>query len=209
MSLTNAYLTEAEARDWAMRNETKPTDILEEVVNSASRLIDRHCGRHFYQVTATARIFDSEDGYCIHFGPFNDLVSVTTVKTDDNEDGTYETTRSATTYQLHPVGASTMGPAVWPYTSLHMLGGQTLPWLSTTGRRGLVEITGTWGWPAVPPEVKQACKLIASEMLKMQEAPLGVAGGDFSGVSFVRNQLPPRARDLLAPFRHPLNMGIA
>lgn len=209
MTITNGYLTEAEARDYVGAVDARNPEFLEDVVTAASRLIDRHCGRHFYQVTATARVFDSADGYTVQFGPFNDLASVTSVKTDDNEDGTFETTRSATTYQLHPVNASTAAPAVWPYTSLVMLSGNTLPTGSWTGRRGLVEITGTWGWSAVPPEVKQAARLIVAEIAKMKDAPLGTFAGPMDTANFVRNQMPPRARDLLAPFRHPLNFGLA
>lgn len=208
MSITNGYLTIDEATEYVGRSDVRDPADLEDVVTAASRLIDRHCGRHFYQVAATARIFDSDDSYCVNFGPFNDLVSLTSVKTDDNEDGVYETTRSATTYQLHPVGASTMAPAVWPYTSLRMLGGQTLPYLSTTGRRGLIEITGTWGWPAVPPEVKQACRIIVAEVNKLRDAPLGSYSGPMDTASFVRNNFPPRARDLLSPFRQTMNIGV-
>lgn len=210
MTITNGYLTIDEAVEYVGQSDVRDTAMLEDVVTAASRLIDRHCDRHFYQATATARIFDSPDGYSLTFGPFNDLVSVTSVKTDDNEDGSYETTRSATTYQLHPVGATTRGPAAWPYTSLHMLGGATLPTPTITGRVGLIEITGTWGWPtAPPPEVKQACRLIVAEMAKLKDAPLGIAGGDVMGVAYVGRRLPARAVDLLAPFRHPLNFGLA
>jgi hypothetical protein len=210
LSITNGYLTAEEAREYVGQNDSRAIEILEDVVTASSRLVDRHCGRHFYQVTATARIFDSADGYSLTFGPFNDLVSVTTVKTDDNEDGSYETTRSASTYQLHPVGATTKAPAAWPYTSLHMLGGASLPVIGTTGRHGLIEITGTWGWPtAVPPEVKAATRIIVAEVFKLKDAPLGVAGFGEMGVSYVGRRMPARALDLLAPFRHPLNFGMA
>lgn len=212
MSITNGYLTEEEARTYIGRNDAKDPALLEDIVTAASRLIDRHCGRHFFQQTATARIFDSPDGYCVTFGPFNDLVSVTTLKTDADGSGSYETTVSSSDYQLLPVGATTMGPVAQPYTSLRMLGSATLPtpWEFSSGRHGLIEITGTWGWPtAVPTEVKAACRIIVAEVAKLQDAPLGIAGGDAMGVAYVGRRLPARAVDLLAPFRHPLNMGLA
>lgn len=211
MAVTNGYLTEEEARAYVGRNDSKDPALLEDIVTAASRLIDRHCGRHFYQQAATARIFDSRDRHCVEFGPFNDLVSVTTLKYDSTGDGTYDTTVSASNYQLHPVGATTKGPQAEPYTSVVILNGLDFPVPSefSTGRVGLIEVTGTWGWPSVPLEVKQAARIIVAEVAKLQDAPLGTYAGPMDSVAYVRNNLPPRARDLLAPFRHPLNFGLA
>lgn len=212
MTITNGYLTTEEARTYVGLNQSANTeDVLDDVVTSVSRLIDRHTGRHFYQQTATARTFDTEDGYCVKFGPFNDLVSVTTVKVDANEDGAFETTLSGSAFQLLNLQGKVppSAPVQWPSEQLVMLGGQTLPYLSTTGRRGLIEITGTWGWPAVPAEVKQACRIIVAEVFKLKEAPLGVAGFNEFGSLRVGSRLPARAVDLLAPYRHPLNFGIS
>lgn len=206
MTITNGYLTIDEAVEYVGQVDTRDKAELEDIVTAASRLIDRHCGRHFYQQSATARKFDTIDGSCVWFGPFNDLYSVTSVKSDDNEDGTFETTHSASTYQLHPVNQT--APAVWPYTSLHMLSGASLPTPGATGRIGLIEVTGTWGWAAVPPEVKSACRIIVAELAKLKDAPLGAAGFGEMGVSYVSRRLPARAVDLLAPFLHPQNFGL-
>jgi hypothetical protein len=76
-------------------------------------------------------------------------------------------------------------------------------------RQNTVEITGVWGWPAVPFEVKQACRIMVAEIAKMQESPLGVAGFGEYGVMRVGKSLPPRAMDFLAPYRHAQGFGIA
>lgn len=211
MTITNGYLTTSELVDYVGRNEARDTAELEDVITSASRLIDRHCGRHFWQAAATTRKFDSPDGYNVQFGPFNDLVSASAVAYDANDDGTYETTVTATEYQLLPADAATRGPVAEPYTALRLLtlsaAFQTAP--APSGRTGLISITGTWGWPAVPPEVKQACRILAAELYKMADSPMGTIGMAEFGVVRVSSTLPPRARQLLQPFRHPLNFGAA
>lgn len=210
MAITNGYLTTTEAREYIGANESTDTEgLLDDVVTSVSRMIDRYCGRHFYQVAAGTRVFDSHDGYCVTFGPFNDLSAITTLKYDDNDDGTYEVTVSASNYQLLPVNAANEGPVAKPWTGVQLLNQERFPTYPASGRVGLVQIVGTWGWPAVPAEVKQAARILVAEVFKLQDAPLGVAGFGEFGALRVGRQLPARAADLLAPFRHPLNVGLA
>jgi len=143
-------------------------------------------------------------------GPFNDLVSVSAFAYDNNDDGTFESTLTASQYQLiDPVQGQ--APATWPYTQVTVLAlGAVLPIApAASGRTGLIRITGTWGWPAVPIEVKQATRILVAEMAKLQDAPIGVAGFGEFGVVRLGRQLPARAMQLLQPFRHPQNVGLA
>lgn len=207
---TNAYLTLEELRSYVGVSGAVDTADLDDVLTAASRMVDRYCGRHFYQATAEAREFDVDpDGYTITLGPFNDLVSLTTFAYDNNDDGTYESTITATGYQLiNPQQGQ--APATWPYTQVRVLSTVVLPYAPTAlGRVGLVRLTGTWGWPAVPPEVKQATRILAAELYKLADAPMGVAGFGEFGVVRLGRQLPARAQQLLQPFRHPLNVGLA
>jgi hypothetical protein len=206
MAITNGYLTLAEATAYVGRNELRDPSELEDVVTSVSRLIDNHCGRHFYQRTAEARTFEAEESDCLDLGPFNDLVSITTLKVDDDGNGTYETTISASDYALEPYNATVLGR---PYTEIELLNSVTWPLPPASGRENVIQITGTWGWPAVPPEVKQAARIMVAEVAKLADAPLGVAGYGEFGVFRVSGSIPPRARQLLAPLRHPANFGVA
>jgi hypothetical protein len=211
MAIVNGYVTLAEAVEYIGRSEARDSAELEDVITSASRLIDRFCGRHFWQATATTRKFDSPDGYRILFGPYNDVVSVTSVASDSNDDGTYDATLTATEYQLTPADAATRGPVAEPFTGLQLLNiSQAFPLApAASGRTGLISITGNYGWPAVPPEVKQACRILSAELYKMADSPMGAIGMGEFGVMRVSSTLPPRARQLLMPFRHPLNFGAA
>lgn len=206
MAITDGYLTLNEVVQWTGRNDARADAELEDVVTSVSRMIDNYCGRHFYQRTAEARTFEVEEFDCLEFGPFNDLTTLTTLKVDTNGDGAYETTISSSNYQLEPYNAALFGQ---PYLELELLNGVTFPIPAASGRENLIQITGTWGWPSVPPEVKQACRIMVAEVAKLADAPMGVAGFGEFGVFRVSSSIPPRARQLLEPFRHPANFGIA
>jgi len=210
VAIVNGYLTIEEAISYIGRSEARDTLEVEDYVTACSRMVDRWCGRHFYQQTATARYFDTTDGFTVDLGPFNDLVSVSAFAYDNNDDGTFESTLTASQYQLiDPVQGQ--APATWPYTQVTVLAlGAVLPIApAASGRTGLIRITGTWGWPAVPIEVKQATRILVAEMAKLQDAPIGVAGFGEFGVVRLGRQLPARAMQLLQPFRHPQNVGLA
>lgn len=213
MAIVNGYLTIDEAVQYVGRNETRDTTELEDVVTSVSRLIDDYCGRCFYQTTE-ARYFDTVDMRTVVFGPFNDLVSATSIKYDIDGDGVYETTVPSSSYQLLDINLKPVRfhPEGRPYGSFRLLTqSANLPLFVPSGRLALVEVTGTWGWPGsgAPIAVKQACRILVAEVAKLQDAPLGVAGFGEFGVVRVASSMPARARHLLQPFRHPANVGLA
>lgn len=212
MAVTDGYLTSAEAGSYIGRQFADGSGILDDVVTSVSRMIDQHCGRHFYRDGTTevpvARVFEVENLSELELGPFNDLVSITSLKTDDNGDGTYETTLSASNYQLCPVNAVSRGAYAEPYTEIDLLNATTFPSAVASGREYLIEVSGVWGWPAVPAEVRQAARILVAEVAKLQDAPLGVVGQSEFGVFRVPAQMPPVARRMLAPLVHPAWVGI-
>jgi hypothetical protein len=167
------------------------------VIEAASREIDDWTGDQFWRGTAT-RTFVADDAYCLELGGFP-LVSVTTVKTDSAGDGTFETTWSASDFQLLPANAATYAEAR-PYRQVKAVGGNTFPYCRDLGARDdRVEIVGVFGWPALPTAVKQACLIHSAELLKLKDAPFGVAGlGDFGPI---RVRMNPRAQALLDPYR--------
>lgn len=73
------------------------------LAESICRAIDDECGRAFYPVTAT-RYYDGDGKDKLWLG--DDLLTVTTLKTDDDGDGTYESTLAVTDYWLWPDNSS-------------------------------------------------------------------------------------------------------
>lgn len=206
MTITNGYLTEAEAVAATGVNATADRAVLGEQVEAVSRMIDDICGRSFYQTASQARVFEADCARELEFGPFNDVVSVSSLKVDQDGDGVFETTISSSDYQLGELNAAVQG---WPYEELCLLNSATFPLYAASGREGLVQITGVYGWPAVPSGVKAAARLLLNELVKLKDAPFGVAGATDVGVAYVRSNLPARVPDLLDRYIHPHWFGIA
>ena len=144
MTITNGYCTlaEAKARLWPPGAPADTTDdtTLEGMIEAASRKIDNDTGRRFYSnLTDETRYFTAHDPDCVFT---DDIISVTTLKTDNDGDRTYENTFATTDYDLLPDNATlTLSPYTWietsPFTS------QYFP----TQRKG-IEITGKFGYAA-------------------------------------------------------------
>jgi hypothetical protein len=209
MTITNGYLTTAEARTYAGLSDLADTELLDDVVTAVSRAIDNACQRCFFQHTAEARTFPTQSATTLTLGAFNDLVSVTSLKFDRDGDGTFEETLSASNYGLLPPSGGGF-PEAGPYTVVELYNQTLFPipgGTAGTGRKMLTQITGTWGWPAVPAQVKQACRLQVARVMKRQESPLGVAGfGEFGVVRVSR--LDPDIDAMLQPYKL-LSPGLA
>lgn len=172
-------------------------------VEAASRSIDDHCGRRFWRNAAGSpetRLYAADDWYrcCV-----DDLVSVSTLKTDSGGDGTFETTWQTSDYQLRPVN-TVRATDTWPYTEIRAVGSQTFPLATGYGSRDeRVQIAGVFGWPATPAAVKQAALVLAAEVFKLKDAPFGVAAmGEWGPVRVRQN---PMAMTLLSPYvRYPV-----
>lgn len=164
---------------------------------AASRRIENVCSRVFWRGTDT-RIFDNEgDLFRVDLGPFNDLVSVTSIAVDADGDGVFETTLASGDYQLWP--RNTAGPEQRPYTAVHRLGGfwPVVYWPTTRPER--IQITGVFGWPTVPWAITEAAKILAEEMFRMKDAPIGVMTQNRREFIDVKAN-DQRALDLISPY---------
>lgn len=176
--LQRNYCTVEELKSRLGISDTSDDFELRLAVDSASRWIDSYTGRSFYRVTET-RTYAPSEAWCLEVG---DLVSVTTLKTDMDGDGTFEVTWSTSDYELNPVNPNSF-PEQWPYTAIVAVG-QTryfpVPYRSPS-RQQLVQIAGVWGWPTVPAAVKQAALALSTDHLKLKGAAFGIAGSSDYG----------------------------
>lgn len=69
---------------------------------AVSEAVDGYCNRHFYALTET-RYFDGSGGAALSLP---DLVTVGSLKSDDDDDGVHETVWAADEYQLLPLNAA-------------------------------------------------------------------------------------------------------
>lgn len=203
MAVDDGYCSLVELKERMVIEDNIDDLVIISAIAASSRWIDEYCQRSFNQTAAPAqaRVFDTPDARLLRLREFGDLVSVTTLKTDDNADGVFETTWAASDYQLLPLTAPTR-PDPHPYTMICSAGTRSFPRSGCSGRVGLIEITGVWGWPAVPAAVHEACLIQAGQVFKRRNSPEGVTGwqSDFGPIRVsVRDD--PHVIALLAPYR--------
>lgn len=193
MAITNGYCTLAEVKAAMRLTDSVDDTLIENSIEGASRRIDGYCGRFFFQ-TAKTVTFYANNSYRLQTP---DLASSTlTLKTDNDGTGTYLTTWTAVTdYTLEPLDAGLQGR---PYRAIGATGGKTFP-LWTAPSAPSVQIAGTWGWPAVPDDVREACVLLTMRQFARYNAALGVLG--FADMAITVRAVDPDVRDLLTPYK--------
>ena len=172
-------------------NDDALTARIEAALEAATVAIDNDTSRSFASITAT-RTFGAY-GYCVRELWVPDLVSVTTLAVDDDDDGVYETTIDATGFELDTYSTD---PA-WPYDKIRLIG-RDLPYGGQ--RRRAVSVTGVWGWSAVPAPIREACVLLAARVAQRPaEALFGAQSfGDF-GAAMIRSN-DPDYMNLIGPY---------
>jgi hypothetical protein len=93
------YASVAEVKAALHITDTVDDSLITMAATSASALIEGFCGRRFDSASAT-RYFTADNAYVLQV---DDLVSVTSIASSSQSDGTYDVTWAATDYQLEPL----------------------------------------------------------------------------------------------------------
>lgn len=205
VSPTNGYCTggELKAALGISAVDVEDDAALERAIETASRIVDRWCGRRFWQDPAdTTRYFTPDDWrtLTLHGSPGDvEVVTVTSVTVDTTGNGTYgETLVEGTDFLLAPRSAAANGR---PYRRLEMLrtSGRVWPVHVTES----VKVVGRFGWSAVPEDIVEATVIQASRVFKrVREAPFGVASLSLEGEGIrLTARLDPDVELLLRPWR--------
>lgn len=193
-----AYATLAELRSWLSIDDTWDDLTLGATLLAAESSVDAHCGWRFVATAGTRRFALPEDSYLLALGQ-SPLATLTgaTVAVDLDDDGTCETVLSASEWQGEPFdGLGPSGETGWPYTRLRAVAGRVFP--AGQYGRASVQVTGTFGWAAVPENVRQATLVAAAWLWAQKASPSGVQMTEF-GPMTIRQM--PQAERLLAPYR--------
>lgn len=196
MAIVNGYcsLSQIKADLGIATADTTDDTILEGIVEAVSREIDGYCGRRFYAATQT-RYFTA---LCRDRLLVDDLLSVTTLKTDADADGTYETTWATTDYRLAPYNAQ-LESVPEPYWRIEVspLGNNLFP----CHARG-VEIAGSWGFSSTTPDViERVCLYQAALAYRTSKAVGGASGRGEMATEIRGTGLLRATMMMLAPYR--------
>lgn len=162
--------------------------LLTDLINRASDAIIRHTGREFAPVSTNAtRTFVYDGSGFLDLAPY-DLQTTPAPTVVMDVDGTSPTTLASTDYKLRPKPA--INSVYW---------GLVLPvrYCETE-----VSVTGTWGFPSVPPQVEDACIRAVIHSFRAYSAGYSDAySTDETNVRSTPLTLPPAVGRLLADFR--------
>jgi len=196
MTITNGYTTLATVKNalGVPLDNQEDDGYLEATIESVSRMIDDYTARRFYATTET-RYYHADNSDLVYV---DDLLMVTTLKTDDDGDGTFETTWTTSDYQLKPDNAALNAhPYTWIETSGY--GNYSFPVNVKEG----VEIAGSFGFciaANLPKPVAEACKIQSIRLFKRKDAPFGVLAGGEMQQSMTIPDLDPDVKMLLSPY---------
>lgn len=208
MALTNPYCSVQEVREQLDRAGDPggkiPQAGLERAINATSRAVDKYCSgdqlgitRRFWQDPApVAHVFWVDDPCRAWVDDFSDKASLT-VKTDDDDDGVFETTWTIDVdFQLEPLNADLAGtPFAW--WEIVAIGQRRFPLYP---QRAGLQVTTRFGWSAISDGVNQASILKSAKLFLRRDSPDGWRGmADFGPVRISRYEDPDVA-GLLEPF---------
>lgn len=153
MTITNGYATLAEFKAWTrvVDTDSPSTDddaVIERIIESASRYIDREAQQAFY-VSSETRKFDVPTGRRLYLD--KPLLSVSALT---NGDGS---TISSTDYIFIPANDK-------PYYAIDLLGSSSVGWRTTAAGNAqqAISLNGTWGESTdTPADIREACLTIA------------------------------------------------
>jgi len=206
VALNQRYCSVEEVKSRLGIPDTSDDLELQLAVEAASRSVDEVTRRYFWRGTSV-RTYIPES---IYYQSTDDLVSVTTLAVDRDGDGVYEETwTQGTDYQLQ-VGLGKFNATAkgeqWPYTGFNIVGPKFIPITWPWSHLDRIQVTGVFGWPAVPLAVKQAALVTAADLFRLKDAPFGVAGfGEFGAV---RIQANPRVMSLLQRYINGQRAGV-
>jgi len=207
MAIVNGYATLVGIKAYLSISDSTDDTLLENLVESASRSIDKIANRRFYaDTTATVRLYRAYSDVFV----YTDDISSTTgliVKVDEAGNGTYTKTLTLNTdYIMDPLTAEALGR---PFTQLTMVSNNEswpiFPGLTQNGLRPGVQVTAKFGWPSVPSDVNVACLILTADLYKRKDAPGGVLGlGDLGVI-----RMSPVGRDVSQMVRAYQKIAIA
>lgn len=169
MSLATYALTDIQGVEDALGASYPQPNRLEELINSASWQIIHYADREFRPLDAsTVRLFSMTGDGVVLFG-LSEARTVTQVRA--NMESTSPTTLAVTDYQTRVEPAGTI-------RSLKLLSNYSV---ARSPAMGMVEVTGTWGWPFVPPDVKDLCEFQVVQWVRRNAQIRSTAGSVDSG----------------------------
>ena len=193
MAITNGYATLEEYKAWAKVDSSDSADdlVLEDLIEEASRDLDRGTARRFYASTETRNFDHPPQGRTLKLG--TDLLSVTTLTNGD------DVVIAASDYILLPANES-------PKYAIKLKQSSTVGWtLDSSGNsEQVIAVAGSWGYIATTPkDINIACMAIAKSQDQKRSGQNvgGTATITAAGVVISPEGFPRYAADVIRKYK--------
>lgn len=203
MPVVNGYATLNELKTALRIQDSVDDGLLELALESASRLVDEYTMRSFYNAGTATRVFVPSDDYCV---AIDDAISISSVAVSTLLNKTFDQVWTVNDYQTEPLNGVVDGLTGWPITRVRAVGVYEFPYDSDY-EEATVQITGVWGWSAVPTAVKQATIIQAMRLFKRLDSPLGIISSPDTGFFRVSSRIDPDVAQLLNSYRKIRNVA--
>ena len=194
MAITNGYATLAELKAYLGIADSVDDTMLENIIESASRSIDRIANRKFWlDSVATVRYYRPNNSFTLDVDDIGSTSGIV-LQFDTAGDGSYATTLTFNTdYILDPLNSDQKGR---PWTIVTLISTSQL-FIAPISYRPSVKLTAKWGWPSVPDDINEACLILSADLYKRKDAPGGILClGDLGVI-----RMSPLGRDVTAMVR--------
>ena len=205
MAISNGYVALSELKSYIGLSGSGQDTNLENAIEGASRLIDKICGRKFWiDSTAIEKLYTPINEF---FVIVDDIATTTglVVKTDDNDDGTHETTLTINTdFILLPsnpehIGASDGTDYYAPQNEIRILSTRSSKRFDPMVIQN-VKVEAKFGFAVVPDAIKQATFIQALRFFKRKDTPFNVFGNEQTGQQELFSKIDPDAMQLIKGF---------
>ena len=203
MPVVNGYAALNDLKTALRIQDGVDDSLLEIALESASRLIDEYTMRNFYNAGTATRVFVPSDDDCV---AIDDAISISSIAVSTLLNKTFDQTWTTAEYQLEPLNNVVDGLSGWPYTRIRAVGVWEFPY-DEDDEIATVQVTGVWGWSAVPTAVKQATIIQAMRIFKRLDSPLGVISSPDTGYFRVSTRIDPDVAMLLNSYRKTRHLG--
>lgn len=203
MPVVNGYASLNDLKIALRIQDAVDDSLLEVALESASRMVDEYTMRNFYNAGTATRIFVPTDDDCV---AIDDAVSISSIAVSTLLNKTYDQVWETKDYQLEPLNNVVDGLSGWPYTRIRAVGVWEFPY-DEDDEIATVQVTGVWGWSAVPTPVKQATIIQAMRIFKRLDSPLGVISSPDTGYFRVSSRIDPDVAMLLNSYRKTRHLG--
>jgi hypothetical protein len=165
-------------------------DIIYAMMDEAKEAIDNYCNRRFDKESATTKYYDGAGSTLW----IDDIYTITSISIDEDGDGTYESTLSATDYIAYPLNKNQKS---W----LEISNDGDYGGFANGIKKG-VKIVGTFGWEYVPSPVVRAAKIMVISMYNNRQT-MGKKSETLGDYSYTMDSvaMPDIVKELLNPYR--------